>query len=127
MDNIYSYQNFYFDRAIITTWVIVCFALLLLSVAGLWAMYYKAGEHGWASIIPIYNIYILYKITWGNGWLFLLLLIPFVNVVITVITAYKLSKAFGHGLGYCIGLLLFPFLFYLIVGLGSSQYQGLPE
>lgn len=127
MGNEYWYQNFYFDSALITTWIIVCSTLLLLSIAGLWAIFRKAGEPGWAAIIPFYNVYILYKITWGNGWLFLLLLIPFVDIVIVVITTYKLSRAFGHGLGYCLGLLLFPFLFQLIVGFGSSQYLGVSE
>lgn len=127
MGNEYWYQNFYFDSALITTWIIVCSALLLLSIAGLWAIFRKAGEPGWAAIIPFYNVYILYKITRGNGWLFLLLLIPFVDIVIMVITTYKLSRAFAHGLGYCLGLLLFPFLFQLIVGFGSSQYLGVSE
>lgn len=66
MGNEYWYQNFYFDSALITTWIIVCSALLLLSIAGLWAIFRKAGEPGWAAIIPFYNVYILYKITWGK-------------------------------------------------------------
>ena len=70
-----------------------------------WIIFTKAGEEGWKSLIPIYNIYILYKITWGNGLIFLLLLVPFVNFIVGILTINKLSKCFGHGLGFTLGLL----------------------
>ena len=45
-------------------------------------------------------------------------------VVIALINEYKLSKAFGHGFGFFIGLLLLNPIFKLILGFGSSRYQG---
>lgn len=101
--------------------------LAILTIVGCWKMFTKAGQAGWASIIPFYNQYIISKISFGNGWLFLLLLIPVVNVIFMIVMMYKLSKAFGHGLGYCVGLIFLPFVFYLILGFDNSKYHGVQE
>ena len=45
-------------------------------------------------------------------------------LVLSVKSLYYLAKSFGHGVGFTIGLLLFGPLFRLILGLGSSEYQG---
>lgn len=96
----------------------------ILLVISMWLIFSKAGEAGWKSLIPIYNFYILFKITWGSGWLFLLALIPFVNVVIYIVTEYKLAKVFGKGIGTTLGLIFFPSIFQLILGFGKAQYRG---
>ncbi|NZA37287.1 DUF5684 domain-containing protein [Eubacterium callanderi] len=44
-----------------------------------------------------------------------------------IIQTHKLSKAFGHGAGYTIGLLLLRPVFILILGFGSAEYKGNPE
>lgn len=89
-----------------------------------WIIFTKAGEEGWKSLIPIYNVYILYKITWGNGLIFLLLLVPFVNFIVGIITINKLSKCFGHGLGFTLGLLFLPIIFLPLLAFGDSRYEG---
>ena len=87
-------------------------------------MFQKAGEAGWKSLIPLYNTYILFQISWGNGWLFLLGIIPVINVVVSVIMNVKLARAFRHGTGFAIGLILIPNLFTLILGFDQSTYLG---
>ena len=89
-----------------------------------WIIFTKADEEGWKSLIPIYNVYILYKITWGNGLIFLLLLVPFVNFIVGIITINKLSKCFGHGLGFTLGLLFLPIIFLPLLAFGDSRYEG---
>ena len=44
--------------------------------------------------------------------------------IIEAISMYYLSKAFGHGFGYFVGLLFLAPIFVLILGLGSSEYVG---
>ncbi|MFA9376333.1 MAG: DUF5684 domain-containing protein [Lachnotalea sp.] len=61
----------------------------------MWRIYEKANVAGWKSIIPIYNAVCLYTITWGSGWIFLTCFIPFVNIVICIITTNKLTQSFG--------------------------------
>ena len=52
------------------------------------------------------------------------MLIPFVNLIIAIILLIDLAKSFGKGVGFGIGLLLLPFIFFPILGFGSAQYQG---
>ncbi len=101
-------------------------ALTVLFVFGTWKMFEKAGEPGWAALIPFYNVYVLFKIGWGTGWLFLVLLIPFVGFVFYIILSIKLARAFGMGIGFGIGLILLPSIFYTILGLSDAKYYG-PE
>jgi hypothetical protein len=89
-----------------------------------WPVYTKAGRAGWEAIVPIYNLYVLCKIAGRPGWWAVLLFIPLINVFIYILVLYDLSDSFGHGVGYALGLLLLPFVFALIIGLGSSEYRG---
>lgn len=109
------------------------FQILLLSILAVcilvliaeWKLFRKAGEHGWAVFIPFYSGYILAKITWGNGWLFLLGLLPFGNIVFLIFTWIKLARVFGKGGGYAVGLIFLPVIFLPMLAFGrSAVYQG---
>ncbi len=103
---------------------IVILIVSVLVIVAQWRMFTKAGEHGWASIIPFYNNYVLFKIAMGNGWLFLLCLVPVVNFVIMIVCMFKLAKAFGKGVGFGFGLWLLSPIFMMILGFGSAEYVG---
>ena len=105
-------------------WCIVSIFIWLLTIIAHWKIFTKAGKPGWASLIPFYNAYVLFQISGFSGWMFLLLLIPFVDFVVLILLYYKLSKAFGKGVGYTLGLLFLNTIFTLILGLGSSKYVG---
>ena len=105
------------------------FSLLLsaLAIASLWVLFTKAGEPGWAAIVPFYNLYVLFKITWGNGIMFLLLLIPIANFVIMIMTYVKLAKAFGKGGGWACGLIFLGIIFLPIMAFSKDiVYVGVP-
>ena len=93
----------------------------------MWKIFVKAGEPGWAAIIPIYNLYIITKITakpiW---WLLLLLLCPFINIVFGILLTVALAKSFGKGVGFAIGMILLPFVFYPMLGFGDATYTAPP-
>ncbi|MGC2626644.1 MAG: DUF5684 domain-containing protein, partial [Candidatus Udaeobacter sp.] len=93
----------------------------ILILAAWWKIFTKAGQPGWACIIPIYNLYIWCKIVGRPWWWLLLMLIPFVNFIIAIILLIDLAKSFGKGVGFGIGLLLLPFIFFTILGFGSAQ------
>jgi uncharacterized protein DUF5684 len=99
-------------------------AFMILMIAACWKIFTKAGQPGWASIIPIYNWYILCKIVGRPGWWVILLLIPFVNFIVGIILCIDLAKSFGKGVGFGIGLILLGVIFFPILGFGSAQYQG---
>ena len=54
----------------------------------------------------------------------LLLFVPIVNIVIGIILAIDVAKAFGQGTGFGVGLALLGFIFYPILGFGAATYQG---
>jgi hypothetical protein len=104
--------------------VVVYLAVVVLLIAALWRVFTKAGRPGWGAIIPIYNAYLLCKIAGKPGWWLLLFFIPIVNIVFVILVYHGISKAFGHGGGFTVGLLLLSFIFIPILGFGSSEYQG---
>lgn len=99
-------------------------AITILTLIGMWKLYVKAGKPGWAAIIPFYNVYVLFEIAGMNGWMFLLLLIPIVNIVISIMLYINLAKAFGKSTAFAIGLILLNTIFMLILGFGNDQYIG---
>lgn len=104
--------------------VIVSLVISVLTIIAMWKIFKKAGKPGWASIIPFYNTYCLFDLAWGNGWLFLLSLIPCVNIVVMIMLYFKLAKAFGKGTAFGFGLLFLNTIFVLILGFGNSEYVG---
>jgi hypothetical protein len=109
------------------SWVgmLVGLAFAVLVLAGYWKVFTKAGEAGWKAIIPIYSTIVMLKIV-GRPWWWLLplMFVPLLNVVLLVIVTNDLSKSFGHGTGYTLGLLFLSFIFFPILGFGGSQYRG---
>ncbi len=118
-------------------------------IIGLWKMFTKAGEAGWKALIPVYNFYILMKICWmphmfwallgcnigaglcywlaltsGSFWFYIALVLVILAAIIRAVFYYNLSLAYGHGLGYFLGLYLLEPLFMIILGFGSSRYAG---
>lgn len=98
--------------------------LPVLFIIAFWKLFAKAGEAGWKSLVPFLNLYILYKISWGKGILFLLGFIPFVNIIIYFMTMLKLGDAFEKKLPFKLGLLFLPNVFMLILGFDHSEYLG---
>jgi hypothetical protein len=104
--------------------MIVGLLIALLLIVAMWKVFTKAGQPGWASLIPIYNLYIWCKIVGRPGWWIILLLIPFVNIIVGIILCIDMAKSFGKGVGFGIGLALLGIIFWPILGFGSAQYQG---
>ena len=98
--------------------------IMVVMIAAMWKMFTKAGQPGWAAIIPIYNLIVLLQIAGKPVWWFILFLIPLVNFVIIILVSIDVAKAFGKGAGFGIGLWLLPFIFYPILGFGGAQYVG---
>lgn len=99
-------------------------AIIIIVVIGMWKTFEKAGQPGWAAIVPFYNSYILCKIVGRPGWWVILLLIPYVNFIFWIIVCLDLAKSFARGIGFAVGLILLSPVFFCILGFGSSQYQG---
>lgn len=104
------------------------FSLLiaLIIIVGGWKMFEKAGQPGWAILIPFYNVYIMLKIAGRPGWWLLLFVIPLVNIAISIVLSIDIAKSFGQGAAFGIILIfLLGGLGYLILGFGENyRYIG---
>lgn len=98
-------------------------AVLLVTIGGMWKVFTKAGQPGWAVIIPIYNVYVMLEIAERPWWWLLLFLIPIVSLIPSLIVPADISKHFGKGTLFAIGLIFLPFIFYPILGFSDATYQ----
>ena len=108
----------------LAVYYIIGLAITVLMLVAMWKMFVKAGKPGWGAIVPFYNTYCLFDMSFGNGWLFLLLLVPCVNVVMEIIMMVKLAQAFGKSGGFAVGLIFLPYIFVPMLGFGDAQYYG---
>ena len=100
-------------------------AITVLMIVGMWKIFVKAGQPGWASIIPIYNLYVICQITakpvW---WLLLLIFCPFINFIVLILLTIALAKSFEKGAGFALGMVFLPFVFYPILGFSDATYTA---
>jgi hypothetical protein len=97
----------------------------LVVVVALWKVFEKAGQPGWAAIVPIYNGYVL---TCGIAkkevmW-FIMQFIPFIGIYASFVLSLDVAKRFGRSEGFGVGLFFLPFIFYPILAFGDARYQG---
>jgi hypothetical protein len=105
--------------------MIACLALAVVCVIGMWKVFVKSGQPGWACIIPIYNAYILLKIVGRPGWWLLLFLIPLVNIVFLLLLSIDIAKSFGQSTLFGVVLIfLLGGIGYVILGFGNYRYVG---
>jgi len=97
-----------------------------LIIASMWKVFAKAGEPGWAAIVPIYNILVLLKIAGKPGWWLVLMIIPGVNFIISILVSIAVAERFGKGTGFGIGLAFLSFIFYPMLAFGDAQYKAAP-
>ena len=107
-------------------YVFVYFALLLLVIVAHWEVFAKAGRPGWVIFIPFYNLYVCMQISSKPGWWWVLLCIPFVNIIFSILMMRGLARNFGKGVGFTVGLLLLPIVFWPILAFGDARYNATP-
>jgi hypothetical protein len=98
-------------------------AAFLLYVAGAWATFEKANRAGWKAIIPLYNWYVMLNI--GDNawwWLIVALVVPVVNLYALYKIHAGVARAFGKGIGYGLGLTFLGVIFFPLLGFGDAQF-----
>lgn len=125
--------------------MMVSLVLAIIMIVAYWKIFTKFGEPGWKFLIPFYKDYLLFKYTWNPTMFWVVLISSFVYailgraggslaelgllvllalVVIYIIQIHKLSKCFGHGVPFTLGLLFLNPIFILILAFGDDQYLG---
>ena len=126
MNDYYDYYSYSSPPAYNPVFTIISLVLCVFVLVCMWIIFRKAGKPGWAAIVPFYNLYVLFEITWGSGMRFLLLLIPIYNIILSIQTQVRLAKAFGKSGGFAAGLIFLPYIFIPLLAFGGTAYQGVP-
>lgn len=123
--------------------------IILLPFIAAWKLFKKAGIPGWKALIPVYNIYLMFKITGmpiiciipylaytiigyiytdyskiPKNFLIIFIVLTIIYYVIDIIKQIKLGKVFGKGILFILGLIFLSPIFEIILGMGKSKYQG---
>ena len=128
------YSDYYYDThafdgviyavlAFMGIFFIIMFAMLIFSIVYNWIIFKKAKREGWESIIPIYNLIIKFQFLNIPMWMLILIFIPGVNVAVPIVIAINMAKKFGKDIGFAIGLIFLPIIFYPILAFGSSEFH----
>ena len=126
----YDYDLYDYSAGVSTTSSIGTFPLIggslasILIIVSLWKIFKKAGKPGWAAIIPIYREIMFTEIVGRPTWWAFIYIIPCTAFIAHIILSIDLARSFGQPTGFSVGLILFPFIFYPILGFGSAQYVG---
>lgn len=106
----------------------IMLAVAVFSIVSMWKVFKKAGKEGWAALIPIYNLVVLFQISGIDPKKLLWFLLPFIGQIIVfvyLIMAYiNLAKAFGKSSGFAAGLIFLNVVFMGILAFDDSVYSG---
>ena len=121
---------------------IIGIAIAILTIIGQWKSFNKAGERGWAAIIPVYNVWVAMKVALFKWYHFVIVIVLVIlanipkmpewimcicvlaAVVYSIVIIVKFCKAFGKSNGFCVMAVFFPFIAYMIIGCGKAKYIG---
>lgn len=112
--------------------IFLMLAIVIFLIVATWKMYEKANKPGWAAIVPIYNIIVLFEII-GYKWYYIFLtligIIPIIGtaaaILFNISYSIKLAKSFGQEVGFGIGLWLLNPIFVSIIAFSKDiNYVG---
>ncbi|MEM6783635.1 MAG: DUF5684 domain-containing protein [Bacteroidota bacterium] len=101
---------------------LTCLLVAILTVAGLWLTFEKAGYAGWMALVPVLNLFVLVQIAEKPEWWIVLYLLPLINAVAGVLVTQAIAERFGRSTLFGVGLFLAPWLCYPILGFGEDDY-----
>lgn len=109
-------------------------SLLLSAAVYVWialalsAVFRKSGVESWKAWVPILNTVVLLQLAGLSGWWLLVILFPVLGAIVFVVVfafaVYRVSAAFGFGVGMTVlGVLFFP-IWASVIGWGSARWVG---
>lgn len=149
-----DYQGSYTPLIVISC---IALVLWFLTAVARWRTYNKMGVAGWKAFIPFYGYFVLFDKCWDrtHAWDYICttivyicfeaglykgttdltiilcsigqLLIALNLLYLTVRINFRMSKAFGHGFWFGLGVWILPFIFTFILGFGKSEYVGVAQ
>lgn len=108
------------------TWYLLVWAAVTVPgvLLGWVRVFPKAGQPGWAALVPFYNIYVLVVGVARLSLLWcVLVFVPPVNIIAAILVNLEVARRFGKSEAFGLGLALLGFVFYPLLGFGSDRYQ----
>ncbi|HEY3789559.1 MAG TPA: DUF5684 domain-containing protein [Urbifossiella sp.] len=106
------------------TTAVLMLIVIVLAFAILWKVFSKAGQPGWAALVPIYNTWILVTAICKKEpvW-FILSFIPVVNIFVTWVVCRELARNFGKSDLFGMGLFFLGPIFLAVLAFGDAKYK----
>jgi uncharacterized membrane protein YhaH (DUF805 family) len=101
---------------------LIYLAIVIITIAGMWKCFEKAGHPGWAALVPFYNLYIILTIIGKPVWWIVLCLIPLINLIVIIIIYIEFAKKFGKSGAF--GLLCLIGVGFAILGFTDAKYTA---
>lgn len=110
--------------AVSAIWFVIWAAISVLMIISNWKIFEKAGQPGRGIFIPIYNIYLMFKV-WGRpGGRTRWLLFPPVLLVLMIILNFDIAKRFKKPALFGLGLRILPIVFYPILAFDKKAKRS---
>ncbi len=113
--------------ALLGAYFVFVLVIAVVMLISMWKIYSKAGQPGWAILVPIYNMIVLLNIVRKPVWWILLMLIPFVSFIIVILIYLELAKVYGKSTGFGLGIIFLPIIFLPMLAFGDAQYVKIEE
>ena len=109
-------------RIVIMIWSLSLGRSLLIMIGGN-KLFKKASKGEKTAFYPILNLFTMLEIVDVSTFFGILFFIPVINLVVLILMSYKLGVVFNCNVGYKIGLILLPIVFYPMLAFSNKQYK----
>ncbi len=108
---------------------IIFLILVLISFAGLYKIFEKAGLPAWKALIPVYNFWELGKLINRPKWWGLIMIVPGVNLIMYGVYGFQLARAFKKRQNNDLFLAaVMPYLYFAYLGFSKeTKYFGVSD
>ncbi|MEZ5111616.1 MAG: DUF5684 domain-containing protein [Microbacteriaceae bacterium] len=94
------------------------------------ALFAKAGQARWQAWVPVLNLIVLLRLGGISAWFVLVALVPGLGqialLVVWIMAAHRIGRAFGFGTGMTVLAALVPPVWSSVLGWGSARWLGEP-
>lgn len=108
--------------------IIIGLGYSLLTIASLWKIFEKFGKEGWKSLIPVYNIIVLFEIVDMKPWYVALALIPCVGPIVLMVFMYiayaRLAKKMGKDGMFVLLIIFFTPIALALLAFGRNNIEN---
>ncbi len=102
-------------------WSVFSFAVWVFMIISSWRVFEKAWLPGWGILIPIYNIYPMFKLGWRPTWWTRWILFPPVLAILMIILNFDIAKKFKKHRAFGLWLWFLPIVFLPILAFDKKS------